>query len=64
MNGNEEALEIAKECDKVNNIIFLSMISTEEYQRRVYYFYWENKEVLKRRLTNAKRDVSALKSYQ
>lgn len=59
VNGDEGALEVAKECDEVNEVVCLSVVSIEEYLRGVYYLYWEDKEVLKRRLASAERDLSA-----
>ncbi|MBS7653420.1 hypothetical protein KEJ13_09885 [Candidatus Bathyarchaeota archaeon] len=58
VNGDEGALEVAKECDEENEAGDHFAVSIEEYLRGVYYLYWENKEILKRRLASAERDLS------
>ncbi|MBS7618150.1 PIN domain-containing protein [Candidatus Bathyarchaeota archaeon] len=58
MNGDEGALEFAKECDEVNETVGLSVVSVEEYLRGVYHLYWESGEVLKKKLASAERDLS------
>ncbi|MEM4727600.1 MAG: hypothetical protein QXD04_05040 [Candidatus Bathyarchaeia archaeon] len=39
INGDEGVLEVAKECDEVNETVGLSVVSVEEYLRGVYYLY-------------------------
>jgi len=52
-------LEVAEGCDEVNEAVGLSVVSVEEYLSGVYYLYWENRDVLKKKLASAERDLSA-----
>lgn len=59
VNGNNKAIELAKELDEINEFVGLSVISAEEYLRGVYYLYWNNEKFLKKKIADAKRDLSA-----
>lgn len=59
VNGNNKAIELAKELDEINEFVGLSVISAEEYLRGVYYLYWNNEKLLKKKIADAKRDLSA-----
>ncbi|MEM1570318.1 MAG: type II toxin-antitoxin system VapC family toxin [Candidatus Bathyarchaeia archaeon] len=52
-------MEVAEGCDEVNEAVGLSVVSVEEYLSGVYYLYWENRDVLKKKLASAERDLSA-----
>jgi len=57
--GDEGAVKLAHELDAVDETVYISVITVEEYLRGIYYLYWENKRMLKRKLMEAKRDLSA-----
>ncbi|MEM2122845.1 MAG: type II toxin-antitoxin system VapC family toxin [Candidatus Bathyarchaeia archaeon] len=59
INGDGGAVALAKELDEDYESIGLSVISAEEYLRGIYYLYWDEKEQLKGKLANARRDLSA-----
>jgi predicted nucleic acid-binding protein len=59
INGDAKASALAEELDESNEPVGLSAISTEEYLRGIYYLYWNDKELLKTKLTDARRDLSA-----
>lgn len=43
----------------MDETVYISVITVEEYLRGIYYLYWENKPTLGRKLMEAKRDLSA-----
>ncbi|MEM3528186.1 MAG: type II toxin-antitoxin system VapC family toxin, partial [Candidatus Bathyarchaeia archaeon] len=49
----------AKELDEIGEPVGLSTISAEEYFRGVFYLYWDDERVLKAKLADARRDLSA-----
>ncbi len=57
--GEERAVRLARELDAVDETVAISVITVEEYLRGIYYLYWDNKSKLKRKLMDAKRDLSA-----
>ncbi len=64
VNGDAEAIEIAKEIDMTNERMGLSVISAEEYLRGIYYLYLGNEKVLRRKLQEAKSDLAAFEILQ
>ena len=56
INGDHKAVEVARELDDLGELASLSVISAEEYSRGVYYLYWDDKEKLRRKLAEARRD--------
>ncbi|MBS7649766.1 MAG: type II toxin-antitoxin system VapC family toxin [Candidatus Bathyarchaeia archaeon] len=59
VNGDEGAVALAKELDEIGEPVGLSTISAEEYFRGVFYLYWDDERVLKAKLADARRDLSA-----
>lgn len=59
INGDHKAVDVARELDELGELVCLSVISAEEYLRGIYYLYWDNKEKLRRKLAEARRDLSA-----
>ena len=58
VNGVEGAVNLAKGFDESNDIVFLSVVSVEEYLRGIYYLYLDDESLLKRKLKAALRDIS------
>jgi len=59
VNGDPKAVELARELDELYEEVGLSVISVEEYLRGIYYLYWDNKTLLKRKLAEAWNDLRA-----
>ena len=51
---------MAKELDEAEENVGLPVISAEEYLRGIYYLYLDDERLLKMKLANANRDLSAL----
>ena len=58
INGSSEAVKLAEEFDSLDERLGLSVISVEEYLRGIIYLYLDNTLKLKKKLIEAKSDLS------
>jgi len=59
VNNDTGAVRVAKEIDLSNERLGLSIISAEEYLRGIYYLYWNDKRLLKKKIADAESDLRA-----
>jgi len=59
INNDPGAVKVAEEMDLLGERVGLSVISVEEYVRGVYYLYWDDKELLKKKIADAENDLRA-----
>jgi len=59
VNNDTGAVRVAREIDLSNERLGLSIISAEEYLRGIYYLYWNDKKLLKKKIVNAENDLRA-----
>ncbi len=59
VNNDTGAVRVAREIDLSNERLGLSIISAEEYLRGIYYLYWNDKRLLKKKIADAESDLRA-----
>lgn len=59
INGERGAVELASELDRSGEKAGLSVISVQEYLRGIFYLYWNDEKALRRKLAEARVDISA-----
>lgn len=58
INGDQGAVELAKELDRDGELVWFSVILVEKYLRGIYYLYLDDESKLKKKLRGVMRDLS------